>query len=507
MVNSFRNLVLPILDDDSLLNVFDFCWPGVLDEGETDEKHILQPGVWARERWWYKFAQVCRRWRYLILGSASRLGLCLLRARGTPVEDMLAHSPPLPLVIDHISNYPDITTKDEEGILFALQHHDRVRRIRFAMPALSLQRFIVAMGKEFPILEYLFIDPLIYNDIGFTLPETFQAPRLLHIALPNCALKMGSTLLATLKCLVTLSLDNIPPSAQLSPNDLLQWVSLMPHLQTLQIYFYSPAARRDVEGLVLVMPIMTPVTLPNLRWFEFKGISAYLGALLPWIRTPLLEKLQITFFNQLTFSIPTLPPFVGSTENLKFASANLRFDDNGVNLEVYPRKGTQMYALCIRVLCPHHDWQVSSAAQILGVLGPLFPSVVDLMLAYEEHTLSSEWHTNANIMQWGEVLRSFNNVNTLHVPNGLIKELSGSLTAHDGLRESPMELLPELEELRYDAGGGVSGAFVAFLDVRRKAGRPFTLVPIKRDTIPQNRGHSDLAGLWSSTRRAQPGVE
>jgi len=100
------------------------------------------------------------------------------------------------------------------------------------------------------------------------------------------------------------------------------------------------------------------------------------------------------------------------------------------------------------------------------------------MLTYGEHTLSSEWHTDANITQWCEVLRSFNNVKTLHVPNGLTKGLSGSLAVHDGLGESPMELLPELEELRYDASGSVGWAFEQFLDVRRKGGRPFTLVPI-----------------------------
>jgi hypothetical protein len=62
------------------------------------------------------------------------------------------------------------------------------------------------------------------------------------------------------------------------------------------------------------------------------------------------------------------------------------------------------------------------------------------------------------------------------VPNSLIEEPSGSLQVQDG--ESPMELLPELEELRYDAGRGLSDAFVPFLDLRRNADRPFVLVPI-----------------------------
>ncbi|KAI0276410.1 hypothetical protein BGY98DRAFT_986246, partial [Russula aff. rugulosa BPL654] len=51
-------------------------------------------GYWVEERWWYRLAHVCQRWRNLILGSATYLGLCLVCTYGTPVADMLAHSPP-----------------------------------------------------------------------------------------------------------------------------------------------------------------------------------------------------------------------------------------------------------------------------------------------------------------------------------------------------------------------------------------------------------------------------
>jgi hypothetical protein len=45
---------------------------------------------------------------------------------------MLAHSPPaIPLIIDHFDDeYQDLTAEDEKGIILALQHRDRVRRIR-----------------------------------------------------------------------------------------------------------------------------------------------------------------------------------------------------------------------------------------------------------------------------------------------------------------------------------------------------------------------------------------
>jgi hypothetical protein len=65
----------------------------------------------AHERWWYKLVKVCRRWRYLILESASHLGLCLVCSPGTPVAEMLAHSPPLPLIILHNDKNHDLNPR------------------------------------------------------------------------------------------------------------------------------------------------------------------------------------------------------------------------------------------------------------------------------------------------------------------------------------------------------------------------------------------------------------
>ena len=69
---------------------------------------------------------------------------------------MLAHSPPLPLIIDYYE-YDDITAGDEEAIILALEQRDRVCRIRFNIPVLKLQRLITAIDEEYPILENLIL--------------------------------------------------------------------------------------------------------------------------------------------------------------------------------------------------------------------------------------------------------------------------------------------------------------------------------------------------------------
>ena len=94
----------------------------------------------------------CQRWRNAILGSASYLGISIVRTNGTPIADMLAHSPPLPFIIDYQDD--GITVEDEEGAILALKQYDRVRRVRLLMPVTILQKLIVAMDDEYPILEY-----------------------------------------------------------------------------------------------------------------------------------------------------------------------------------------------------------------------------------------------------------------------------------------------------------------------------------------------------------------
>ena len=399
-----------------------------------------------------------------------------------PVAEMLAHYPPLPLVIDYADRDQDLTPEDEEGLKLALRHHDRVRRVRLAMFISCLPELIGSMDKEFPILEHLYIDPLIYNDNGILLPETFEAPNLRHLVLLNFALPVKSSLLATATGLITFSLNSIPASVTWHPTDFLHRISSMPNLQTLGISFYSVVSKHDVGRLVANSPNVTHVVLPNLRWLGFQGGSTYLEAILPGMTTPRLEKLQIYFSNELTISVPNLRQSISSAENLRFISANLEFVRSGVELTAYPPEGSQMYALLIRVLCLHYDWQVYSAAQILGVLGPVFSTVVNLNLTYQEHTLSSKSHNEANRTQWREVLQSFNNVEILCVHEDLVNELSSSLQVRDG--ESPMELLPELKELQYYDRIDIREAFSPFLHARYNAGRPVHVTALARNPPP-----------------------
>ena len=386
---------------------------------------------------------------------------------------MLAHSPPLPLVIDFFQR--DITEEDEHGIILALGLRDRIRRIRLEIPIQSLEKLIVSIDDEYPILEYLTMAPLFSDkSANLILPVTLRAPHLRHLGLFGFTIPCGSLLLPTAVGLVTLCLAMADPSAYFHPIELLQWITAMPQLKTLVILFYFPVPNHYVKRPLNLAPLI----LPNLRHFWFRGVSAYMEALVGRISAPRLQKFQILFFEELTFPIPHLVQFMNTIEGLRFSDGKLQFFDEHVDVEVYPREEAEdeaeMYAFHVRVHCWHLDWQVSSVVRILNALR--FSTVEHLSLEHEVHSRSFNEHNDVDRTEWHNLLKPFSNVKTLYIDGGLVKELSRCLQLEDG--EDPLDLLPELQELSYSASGDIDDAFTAFIDARQSSDHPVTLVPV-----------------------------
>jgi hypothetical protein len=251
-----------ILNNDALLTIFHLYQLHVQDEyPNADGAHVID---WERQRWWYKLAQVSRQWRYLILGSRTLLDLHLVCTYGVPVADILAHSPPLPLTIIYYDVDHKMTAEDEQGVLLAFENPDRVHHIALRMPASNLDKFLPTMDGPFPFLERLYIHET-EGGTRLTLPVTFQAPNLRRLILVHTALPLASPLLTSTGGLVELRLVGVPRSAYFPPGYLLTRLSLMPQLESLTIGFHSPLPNRNVISQFLDIPIMTHVTLPNLR--------------------------------------------------------------------------------------------------------------------------------------------------------------------------------------------------------------------------------------------------
>ena len=393
---------------------------------------------------------------------------------------MLANYPPLPLIIDYFDDkYHDFTAEDEEGINLALKHRDRVRCIRLMKPIPILQKIIIALDGEFPILEFLLIQhqrfhrPLIKNIPSLNLPKAFRAPHLRQVFLKNFATPIDSPPLSTMENLDTLLLNTIPSSTYFPPNVLLHLLSATTQLETLWIGFSFDDSSRDAERKLLRTPITTRVTLPNLRWLGFRGSNAYLEALLPGITTPLLEKFQAYFLNRTIYSIPNLREFMSTARNLRFNTTTFIFTEDCLIVKAYPNKGGKLYNFSMELGGRYLDSQVVSAAQVFHALRAVCLTVEHLAFEYDRPNISSEWNREADRTHWREFLGLFGNVKTLSVEGELVEQLFRALQPGEG--ELSAELLPELQELSHSETASLFSAFTPFIDARQKEGRPVTV--------------------------------
>jgi len=467
-----------ILDNDSLLKIFFFCRPALLDESEEDAVVILGGRKWDDERWWYSLVQVCRRWRYLVLESASLLGLSLLCTYGTPIADMLAHLPPLPLVLDYCDLYDYITADDELGIIFALEHRDRVRRIRIMQPVHLLPKLIKALHGEFPNLEYLFIErhtfymPSTESNVIVGILETFRAPRLRYLLVMGFHIPVGSPLFTTMGNLVTLTVNFDIPWVYFHPNPLLQQLSLVPQLETSGNTFNSYFPSYDMENQLLRRAVMRRVT-PYLRRFGFQGANAYLEALLPRVTIRLMERLQLYFLDQLkTYLILPRQQFMSSAETVCLKTVRLVFFEDYLRVDALSHdRDFRTYRFSMSQGGRHLDWQLASVTKFIHTLRTVFSPVEELVLRCDGHLIPSELNNEIDPTQWRELFRVFGNLKCLYMDHGFVGQLSRFLQQYGG--ESPMDLLPELREVGYSTTDDSDGEFFAeFAYARRNAGRP-----------------------------------
>jgi hypothetical protein len=174
MSNRSLRIFIHILDDDLLLKILRSV---LLNDAEADSVQILQGRKWDHHRG-YTIAHVCRRWRYLVLSSASYLGLCLACTYDTSVAYMLAHSPPLPIIMDWGDEGRKVNVEKVKDILVSPWCRRRVRRIRLRMSTSNLRTLFVVICSEFARLEYLHIKSLTNDNDDLFVFATFKTPHL-----------------------------------------------------------------------------------------------------------------------------------------------------------------------------------------------------------------------------------------------------------------------------------------------------------------------------------------
>ena len=458
--------IFDILTDDVLLEVFD-CY------------RQTSMGQWNGTWKWTTLVHVCRRWRNIIFGSPRRLDLWLLCTYGTPVRRRLDIWPTWPIVIKYWANleFKPPSPEDEDNLIAALEHPDRVREIQLSLTSSLLEKVAERMLVRFPALTSLSL----WLDRGTGTPRTFPAAflagcasRLRDISLVGISFPRLPEFLASATDLVSLRLLEVPGAGHIFPDVIATCLSKLPHLRILSIEFHSPPSCRYNQEHRRPR-ILTRDTLPSLTRFDFRGTSEYLEDFVTRIDAPFLSQVDITFFNQLIFDIPQLSRFIGQMKGLRSAKvAEVESSPgNGVSIAI-PLDSDQPYSftpsylgqiLSFRITCTYLDWQISSMAQICR-------QVISFLSNVEHLDIRADFIRKENDMEsiaWLDFFHSFPSVEMLRISGELGPLIAPALDGVD--KEMIRDVLPELRKLLFECSRN-SAPVEHFVAARELSNRP-----------------------------------
>ena len=135
-------------------------------------------------------------------------------------------------------------TENDDNVIAALEHPDRVSRINLLVSRIYLStesewsKLVVLMQEPFPMLTHLLIDSPFGSPS--TVPDGFLggfAPSLQQLDLCDVLYPALPTLLLSASNLVKLSLRNITPTGYISPETMVSHVAASPKLEILYIEF------------------------------------------------------------------------------------------------------------------------------------------------------------------------------------------------------------------------------------------------------------------------------
>jgi hypothetical protein len=456
-------VTIDVLPDVALLEIFD-CY---VDQVRDEDDDYLEIDAW------HTLVHVCQKWRFVVFGSPLRLDLRLLCTEETPVREMLAVWPSLPIVTIVEWQF-DIRRID--NIIAALEHNDRVCKISLLDVTSSYLEKVLAPMRQ-PYLALADLSIWLRDDDGAApiVPEPFlggSAPRLRRLSLSHIPFPGLPKLLSSATDLVALRLRNIPNSGYFTPERIVTCLSTSTSLELVELGFKSPLSRPKKKSRR--PPPLTRSIFPALTRFHFDGVSEYLEDLVARIDTPLLDSLEITFFHQLIFDTPQLTQFIHRTPNFKTrGEAHVVFFQDSVRV-ILP--ATFPKGLELQISCRQSDWQLSSLTQIYRSVLPQALIHMTERVYIRGNFLSPHWQNDIEDNQWLEVLHPFTNVKDLHVSRELTPCIAPAL--QELVEERVIEVLPALQSLflgELHTSGPVQEAIGKFTAARELTDHPITV--------------------------------
>ena len=458
-----RATTIDNLPDDVLLQIFDLC--PVLYNHLTG----LSSPLWPQ---WKRLIHVCRRWRLIVFSSPRRLDLYLICKHGTPVRKNLDLWPALPIVIYYViyHRHTKISPNDDDNIIAALKHPDRVRCLKLPMTRFLFGKVATVAQGPFPALTELQLS--LEGGSVFVLPSEFlggSAPRLRNIHLDGIPFPTLPMLLPSAPDLVNLSLSRIPHTGYISPEVMVTSLAALTRLDSLSIGFQSSTSRPDQSASIRRRAAPpTQVVLPALALLRFRGASEYLEDLVARIDTPRLDFISITYFNQLVFQVLQLFRFIGRTQIIEQAmDAEVSSTSSTICLTLLSGPaGHRRTSLYLQISCQGLDWQVSHLAEVLSQSSAVLPYVRHLHI-FECDRLP-RWQGEMDDIECLAVFRQFIALETLRVSYQQTEHVVHAL--NNVTVEMVPEILPALRLLFLE--DVPAGRVEKFITARQLAGLP-----------------------------------
>ena len=359
----------------------------------------------------------------------------------------------------------------------ALRHPDRICEIGLTITSSLGNRLAAEMQQTMSSLETF---RLMVQDGGLLLPDKFlgeSAPLLTDISLYGVAFPALPKLLLSTINLVSLELWNIPRSGYFSPEALVMGISAMTRLKSLTIHFDFPTSRLHPGNLRT--PPSGRTVLPALANVKYCGVNEYLEDIVARIDTPLLELIDLRFFNRPLFEIPHLSHFVRRTSQLGSPTqAKIYITENAISLALIhqpgtPRTTTIPEQLRLQITCRRFDWQLSALSQISSQLSPFLAGVGQLDV--RAFPPSASGRDDLDLARWLELLRPFSGVERLRVVDELVLDMARVLQRVTTEPDPDPELFPALRELFLGNSQELTAALQAitpFINVRQLSGHP-----------------------------------
>jgi hypothetical protein len=457
------------LPEDVLLEIFGFC-----------QEDFRLDAIWG----WLLLAHVCPTWRQVILESPHRLNLQIRCTYGTPVRKDLGIWPGFLIVIDYRYSESGISPTDEDNVIAALEHADRVCHLGVDATGSQLEKMVKLMQEPFPVLTDLSI--MAEDGKVPVFPAKFlgkYAPCLQTIFLHGIPVPALPTLLLSTNDLVELRLHKIPPSGYISPEAMVVGLATLPRLEALLIEFQLATPRPDR----IDPPPVTRTPLPALTSFQFKGASEYLEDLVSRIDGPRLKGIFIDCFNQIVdFQAAHLSQFIDRSVGAEINPSRPRrihvtFFSDKVSFTTYHHTYHPCWdqrSVIPTILCKGIDWQVSHMAQMLSYFSATLSSVVHLKLDVQ---LEEDRQLEGTVdVEWLHLLSQFSTVQTLHVSRELAAYVAQVL--EDAITREmviTIELLQSLDLVFLE--GQRPSSIRNFVAARRLSDRPVTVVDTKAE--------------------------